>query len=212
MSMLPSLSTCTSRRSYWTLKLYSCAEAAPAEPEEITVGTVTLSATLWRILADEAGQHLATLDHDLTLLQFDPAAQPAPAMIRAAHTLCGIHRTGGFHSVAALAKSLELALIALAQIDARPATALPVLARAVEALRRLVASIEARQAFRPGDEQEARYQLRADLQVPVPLHFHPSLVELLATARLFARLFPFFLFPSPVFLSLEVRMLWTQRQ
>ncbi len=30
MSTLPSLSTCTSRRSYWTLKLYSCAEAAPA--------------------------------------------------------------------------------------------------------------------------------------------------------------------------------------
>jgi chemosensory pili system protein ChpA (sensor histidine kinase/response regulator) len=80
-------------------------------------------------------------------------------MIRAAHTLCGIHRTGGFHSVAALAKSLELALIALAQIDARPATALPVLARAVEALRRLVASIEAREAFRPGDEQEARESL-----------------------------------------------------
>ncbi len=135
------------------------AEAAPSEPEEITVGTVTLSATLWRILADEAGQHLATLDHDLTLLQFDPGAQPAPEMIRAAHTLCGIHRTGGFHSVAALAKSLELALIALAQIDARPATALPVLARAVEALRRLVASIEAREAFRPGDEQEARESL-----------------------------------------------------
>jgi chemosensory pili system protein ChpA (sensor histidine kinase/response regulator) len=131
------------------------AAAAPEEPEEIAVGAVTLSATLWRILADEAGQHLAALDHDLALLQFDPAAQPAPAMIRAAHTLCGIHRTGGFHSVAALAKALELALIALAQIEARPAAALPVLARAVEALRRFVASIEARQAFRPGDEQEA---------------------------------------------------------
>ena len=33
------------------------------------------------------------------------------------------------------------------------------LARAVEALRRLVASIEAREAFRPGDEQEARESL-----------------------------------------------------
>jgi chemosensory pili system protein ChpA (sensor histidine kinase/response regulator) len=136
------------------------AAAAPVEPEEITVGTVTLSATLWRILADEAAQHLASLDHDLALLQFDPAALPAPAMIRAAHTLCGIHRTGGFHSVAALAKALELALIALAQAEARPATALPVIARAVEALRRFVASVEARQAFRPGDEQEARDSLR----------------------------------------------------
>ncbi len=129
--------------------------AATAEPEEITIGEVTLSTSLWRILVDEAGQHVATLDHEQTLLQFDPSAVPSQAMIRAAHTLCGIHRTGGFQPVAALAKSLELALIALAQAEARPASALPVIARAVEALRRLVLCVEARNAFRAGDAQEA---------------------------------------------------------
>ena len=34
------------------------------------------------------------------------------AMIRAAHTLCGIHRTGGFPLVAGLAKTIELTLAA----------------------------------------------------------------------------------------------------
>jgi chemosensory pili system protein ChpA (sensor histidine kinase/response regulator) len=129
--------------------------AATAEPEDVTIGEVTLSASLWRILVDEAGHHVATLDHEQSLLQFDPTALPSQAMIRAAHTLCGIHRTGGFQPVAAIAKSLELALIALAQAEARPASALPVIARAVEALRRLVRSVEARNAFRAGDAQEA---------------------------------------------------------
>ena len=41
------------------------------EPDEVTIGAVTLSASLWTILCDEAEQHLATLEHELSLLQFD---------------------------------------------------------------------------------------------------------------------------------------------
>src|SRR5204863_1610411 len=45
------------------------ATLADAE-EEITVGGVTLSAALYRILCEEAKQHLATLDDELQTLQF----------------------------------------------------------------------------------------------------------------------------------------------
>ena len=54
-------------------------EAAPSRPsksDDITIGDVTLSRSLWTILCDEADQHLATLEHELSILQFDPHAVP----------------------------------------------------------------------------------------------------------------------------------------
>ena len=47
-----------------------------AEPDEIDVGDVTLSASLYRILCDEADQHLATLEHELSTAAVRPAAAP----------------------------------------------------------------------------------------------------------------------------------------
>ncbi|HVE50664.1 MAG TPA: Hpt domain-containing protein [Casimicrobiaceae bacterium] len=124
---------------------------------EVSIGEVTLSRTLWKILVDEAEQHLATLERDLATIESEPYSVPAPSMIRAGHTLCGIHRTGGFQLIAALAKALELTLIALAQRGApMPATSQPVLARAVAGLRRLVSHVQARTSFHPGDSAEAR--------------------------------------------------------
>jgi chemosensory pili system protein ChpA (sensor histidine kinase/response regulator) len=127
------------------------------ESDNVAIGDVTLPASLHRILVDEARQHLATLEHDLGVLQFDPHVPPSAAMVRAAHTLCGIHRTGGFELVAATSKSLELALIALQQRGAPlPGAALPVLARAVAGLNALVGRIERRMPFEPGDDAEGR--------------------------------------------------------
>ena len=40
----------------------------------------------------------SVLAHELALLQFDPAYGISASMVRASHTLCGIHRTGGFRS------------------------------------------------------------------------------------------------------------------
>ena len=129
----------------------------PASESDVSIGDVTLSRSLWNILVDEAEQHLSTLDHDLALLQADPRALPTPPMIRASHTLCGIHRTGGFQLIAALAKGLELTLTALTQRGgAMPAAAQPVLARAVAGLRRLVAQVRDRTPFHAGDSAEAR--------------------------------------------------------
>ncbi|MGH8712774.1 MAG: Hpt domain-containing protein, partial [Casimicrobiaceae bacterium] len=133
----------------------------PAPPhaegeEEITVGGVTLSAALYRILCEEAKQHLVTLDAELQSLQFDPAATPSQLMVRASHTLCGIHRTGGFPLLAATAKALEVCLLGLQERGAPlPGTAQPVLARAVAGLGGLSARVRAREPFRASDEAEA---------------------------------------------------------
>jgi chemosensory pili system protein ChpA (sensor histidine kinase/response regulator) len=150
-----------------TLAFAAAAAAAPETPdavavaaladaeEEITVGGVTLSAALYRILCEEAKQHLATLDDELQTLQFDPAATPSQLMVRASHTLCGIHRTGGFPLVATAAKALEVCLLGLQERGAPlPGAVQPVLARAVAGLSALSARVRSRESFRSSDEAE----------------------------------------------------------
>ncbi|MBK9117598.1 MAG: Hpt domain-containing protein [Betaproteobacteria bacterium] len=133
------------------------AEIPAVEADDLTIGDVTLSRSLWSILCDEADQHVATLENELAILQFDPQAVPRAEMVRASHTLCGIHRTGGFPVVATTAKSLEQTLIALEQGGAPlPGTAQPVLARAVAGLALLVARIKAQAPFNHGDVEEAQ--------------------------------------------------------
>ncbi|MFO1306388.1 MAG: Hpt domain-containing protein [Burkholderiales bacterium] len=138
--------------------LHAVPEAEEAvESDEIAIGDVMLSRSLWSILVDEADQHLATLEHELSILQFDSQATPRPEMVRASHTLRGIHRTGGFGVTASLANSLEQALIALElRGPPMPAHAYPVLARAVAALRALVASVKDRRAFMASEVDEAK--------------------------------------------------------
>ncbi|HEY1326462.1 MAG TPA: Hpt domain-containing protein [Casimicrobiaceae bacterium] len=132
-------------------------EPAPPEPEpeDVVVGGVTLSQSLWKILCDEAEQHLATLAHELSLLQFDSRYVPSEAMVRASHTLCGIHRTGGFPLIAGTAKALEQALLALQQHGAPlPSAAQPVLARAIAGLSEFATRVRARFGFMSAHEQE----------------------------------------------------------
>src|SRR5450755_1752989 len=137
-----------------SIKLVSDVPPA-AEPDEITVGDVTLSTALFRILCDEAQQHLATLDAELQALQSDSTATPSQAMVRAGHTLCGIHRTGGFPLVATVAKALESCLLCLQERGApMPGAAQPVLARAIAGLTAFSGRVRAREGFRSADEAE----------------------------------------------------------
>jgi chemosensory pili system protein ChpA (sensor histidine kinase/response regulator) len=138
----------------------AAAAPAPSEPEaeaeEVTIGGVTLSTALYRILCDEAQQHLATLDAELRTLEFNAAATPSQTMVRAAHTLCGIHRTGGFPLVATAAKALEQCLLGLEERGAPlPSAAQPVLARAVAGLRTLTERVRSRSGFSAADDAEA---------------------------------------------------------
>ncbi len=122
---------------------------------------------------DEATQHLATLAHELEVLQFDTQQTPSAAMVRASHTLCGIHRTGGFPLVATTAKALEQCLLGLQQKGPPlPSAAQPVLARAVEGLRLLVDRVKARAAFTSADAVEAQ-----DIQHELELLRQESVAE-----------------------------------
>jgi chemosensory pili system protein ChpA (sensor histidine kinase/response regulator) len=115
-----------------------------------------LSSSLWRILCDEADQHVALLQHEVSVLQFDPDHWPIATMVRASHTLCGIHRTGGIALIATTAQALEQALLALGEHGAPfPGVAQPVLARATAGLAHFVARVKAREGFTPSDEREA---------------------------------------------------------
>ncbi|MEO8134626.1 MAG: Hpt domain-containing protein, partial [Betaproteobacteria bacterium] len=97
-------------------------------PDEITVGDVHISPSLYRILLEETANHLDSLRHGQAALQFDPQARPTDAMVRAAHTLTGIYRTAGFAPVADTAHALENALLSLQNNGLRPESTLPVLA------------------------------------------------------------------------------------
>ncbi len=100
------------------------ATAAPAPTptptsDVVTVGDVPLSAALHRILCGEADEILATLDAELSLMQFDPQHRPSAGMVRASHTLCGAFRAAGFPLIAETAKALERGLVAVAPLPGR---------------------------------------------------------------------------------------------
>lgn len=118
-----------------------------SEDEQILVGDVWISASLYKILLEETAQHLQTLDTENETLQFDPHAVPSTAITRAAHTLTGIHRTAGFTVVADTAHALENALLSLQQQPLRPDTALPALADAAQVLAELADTVGMRQPF-----------------------------------------------------------------
>lgn len=119
-------------------------EAPPPAPmwsDEVTVDGVRVSRTLFSIMGDEARAHLMTLDQELSLMQFDPHLLPSDAMIRAAHTLCGIHRTAGFSAIGTLAGLLEESLVAVRRTK-QVEPHLPILSNAIETLRGAVLRLQ----------------------------------------------------------------------
>src|SRR4030095_15472154 len=105
--------------------------------------------------------HLATLAHELSVMQFDSTQLPSAAMVRASHTLCGIHRTSGFPLIALTASSLEQCLLALQRkVATLPESALPVLANAIWGLGELVTRVKSRAGFNTTDSAKA-----AEIQV-----------------------------------------------
>jgi chemosensory pili system protein ChpA (sensor histidine kinase/response regulator) len=136
----------------------SAPETAPAaEAEEVVVvGDARLSASLWKILCDEADQNVAVLQHEVSVLQFDPDHWPIATMVRASHTLYGIHRTGGIALIAGCARALEQTLLALEERGTPfPGIAQPVLARATAGLSHFVSRVKSREGFTSSDEREA---------------------------------------------------------
>ncbi|MET0683604.1 MAG: Hpt domain-containing protein [Casimicrobiaceae bacterium] len=125
---------------------------ATPPPDVVMVGEVSMPAELYAVVVDEAQGHLATLERELSLLQFDPRQLPSAEMVRASHTLCGIHRAGGFPLIALTAQALERCLLVLQPLQPPlPADALPALADAVSGLREFLGRVKERRNFNATD-------------------------------------------------------------
>jgi chemosensory pili system protein ChpA (sensor histidine kinase/response regulator) len=137
------------------------AATPPAAPAHLVVGDTVISTSLYQILLEETAQLLDTLRREHNVLEFEPRARPSEAMVRAAHTLTGIHRTAGFTPVADLAQTLETTLLTLQHQSIRHDSMLPALADAAQSLAELVDFIGMRQSFSPmalhhADQSHAR--------------------------------------------------------
>ena len=125
-------------------------EAAPLEAAaeevledaEITIGSVSLSRTLFSIYLGEAEQHTAAMDEQMARIEADPLHPVGADFMRAAHTLASSSRTTGFESIAdvayALEKWLQDAMEVPPEFDARRLTSTR---RAVDAITAMVQSV-----------------------------------------------------------------------
>ena len=109
-----------------------CAEPAAGARRSRRSATSRCRDSLWSILVDEADQHLATLDHELCVLQFDPRGGAARSDgPRKPHAVRHPSHRRIPTIVASTASALEQALLALRGArGAHAAAAYPVLARA----------------------------------------------------------------------------------
>ena len=91
-------------------------ETVMHEPEspadDVRVGEVSISRSLYDILVPEGREHAATLEREVQTMQTSGAVQAE--FVRAAHTMRGIMATAGLMQISALAESLERVLQASA--------------------------------------------------------------------------------------------------
>ncbi len=168
-----------------------------SQGDDIDVLGVSVSRALFSILTDETRVHLQTLDYELTLMQFDTELPPSDAMVRASHTLCGIHRTAGFFDIGDFAGLVESALMAIRR-SGRTASVISVFAAAIQSLRTATLRLQAQSPTSPEERvyiERSREQLHgliadagnADLGVEVELleqtHAEERAFELPVTAR-----------------------------
>jgi chemosensory pili system protein ChpA (sensor histidine kinase/response regulator) len=83
------------------------AQRTRTPPDEVTVGTVTVSRGLYDIYTKEAAEHLAVLEAECAKWRAAPPAEASQDFMRAAHTLASTSRTAGFTGVADVAGALE---------------------------------------------------------------------------------------------------------
>ncbi len=81
-------------------------------PETLTT-RYQLPDTLRTLVTEEAATYLATLTAEVERMQVESGVKPGDEMIRAAHTLRGMHLSVGLTEIGELAGSLESALVAL---------------------------------------------------------------------------------------------------
>ena len=131
--------------------------------DDVVVLGVSVSRTLFSILTDETHIHLQTLDYELMLMQFDDGQLPSDSMLRASHTLCGIHRTAGFFGIGDFAGLIEAVLMTMRRIGRVPSV-ISVLALAIESLRTATLRLRTQSPISPEERihfERSRDQLHA---------------------------------------------------
>ena len=131
--------------------------------DDLVVLGVSVSRVLFSILTDETRVHLQTLDYELTLMQFDSGHPPSDAMLRASHTLCGIHRTAGFFEMGNFAGLVETVLV-LMRRTGRVSSVISVLASAIQSLRTATLRLQAQSSMSPEEHthfERSQNQLQA---------------------------------------------------
>ena len=88
----------------------SAIAAASSEDEPAARERLAIAPALAEIFIEEARTHLATLEHEFSVLEEDPLAPTTHEMYRAAHTLAGIAGTVGIEPVNRLSAALERAV------------------------------------------------------------------------------------------------------
>lgn len=78
-----------------------------SEQDQVVIGAISLSPTLFKIASEEAKQNALALQRQLAELRTAIPLLVQYDFMRAAHTLAGVNRTMGFTDVAALAYALE---------------------------------------------------------------------------------------------------------
>lgn len=131
-------------------------EPETESPEvEVVIGSVTLSASLYAILLEEAEQHLQTLARELVNLREHPEPAVRHDFLRASHTLCGIHRTSGFPVIAELSFELEQWLLAIADRHAIQESDYYVIEQTITLLKHMIEGLKERHAPTEIDKQNS---------------------------------------------------------
>ena len=119
--------------------------AQPAVSNNVQVGAVSISRTLYEIVVPEARDHVQILEREARVVA--AGAKVTHEFVRAAHTLRGIAGTAGFPAIGALGASLERVLQSALDLELTPLPeACDLITRAVSASSAQVASLAAQQA------------------------------------------------------------------
>jgi chemosensory pili system protein ChpA (sensor histidine kinase/response regulator) len=159
-------------------QLVAATAGAPGpEPEEVAVGDILLTRSLFDIYLKEAAQHVSALEAEYNEWCNTPEADGSHEMLRAAHTLASSSRTAGFTAIADLAGAIEhwtpLARQVTEEAD------LEAVESAIQRLREMIVAVALRQPPAPAEDAVRRLddltsRLRARVASPPPVDSKPA--------------------------------------
>src|SRR5262245_33025843 len=143
------------------------------DPEQVTIGSTTITLSMFDSYLKEAVEHVATLEGGFAEWRGTPGAEPSHPFMRAAHTLASSSSTAGFDELADLAGAIEQWIPFSAQTTA-PAD-VRILEEAIARVRAMIDAMAHRQEPVGSADQTGRLKaLTARLEwAPLPTTSQP---------------------------------------